>query len=399
MVRHTDTTEDEPIDAHDLSEGDRVEIEATPIRKDEPGTVAGEVVDATVHTMEMGDGDDEVGQTVKVRADTGTLYVRNGAGTLSVVDDDGFHVTIAWDSTLCRERTTDGGDDIIVAGDDGVILPDEDDDRQAHPDDEGVEILTDGGTDVDPDAPECESCGHLTAEEPSNRGDRVCTFCGCYTDDDGNLPRSDDKRCGKCHGPVAYGPFKDARKGIRGYWCPSCDLMVSTDDEPPVATDGGHDVTVAVEHDDHEHTVGLERFEAGFVALLIASSRNTIDSPDVDEDRVDDVYAAFMSPVTSTHDDGLRADGGKPPGEDVSIAPNYEAGGVWFTLGDLPRRLLSPSDARAVADHVEDAFGPTPDGYDDVGDMATELRRLADEVEEKVDDPHVAAFDDIPLTE
>lgn len=260
----------------------------------------------------------------------------------------------------------------------------------------------DDAEEPDVDVP-CESCGRETEptdQFPNNdRLTRTCTWCGCHTDADGVIPPADDVRCATCDGPVKYGPFKDARKGIRGYWCPSCDGIVSTEDEPPVATDGGEPVTVAVEHDDHEHTVGLERFEAGFVALLIASSRNTIDSPDVDEDRVDDVYAAFMSPVTSTHDDGLRADGGNPPGEDVSVAPNYEAGGVWFTLGDLPRRLLSPSDARAVADHVEDTFGPTPDGYDDVDDMANELRRLADEVEAKVDDPHVAAFDDIPLTD
>jgi len=45
------------------------------------------------------------------------------------------------------EPVTDGG--IIVAGDEGVILEDDDGDDRVDPDDEGVELLTDGGTFVD----------------------------------------------------------------------------------------------------------------------------------------------------------------------------------------------------------------------------------------------------------
>jgi len=128
-------------DAHDLSEGDTVEFKATPLSGDEPGTITGTVTDATIHTL---DGD-EVGSTVKIADVDGNRLVRNGAGTLSVEDDDGFLVTIAWDSTL-RRVETDGGFDIIVAGDDGVILSDDEDDDTGHtvdPDDDGVELLSD----------------------------------------------------------------------------------------------------------------------------------------------------------------------------------------------------------------------------------------------------------------
>jgi len=462
MVRHTtdedegdgnDTaTDDGTVDAHTLSEGDRVEVEATPMRADESGRVTGDVVDATVHTM----NDDEVGKSVTFKSDTGNRYVRKGTGTLSVVDDDGFHVTIAWESTLRREPATDGGDDIIVAGDEGVIIdgkcgergpngkrcerddghagphaagfptdaarrPDPEPrhvwgDDDAHPDDEGVEILPDGGgSEPTPDDLADLSDGDvvevdtedgdtvtLTAEDPQhpNLGGRLGN--GQYTR---YFARDDGKRVSirACHDDKNDERRHDASYLINRTKTGGIFDNIDTDkrevvDMRRVETDGGADVTVAIYHDGTEHVVGMERFEAGFVALLIASSDKTIDSPNVDDDRVNAVYDAFMSPVTAPKDDALRADGGNPPGEDVSIAPNYEAGGVWFTLGDMPRRLLSPEDARSVADHVEDRFDPTPDGYDDVDDMADRLRELADDVEAKVDDPHVAAFDDIPLT-
>lgn len=229
------TDEDDGPTATDLSVGDRVEVEATPMSKDEPGRVTGDVADATVHTM----NGDEVGRTVKIDGDDGNRYVRKGTGTLSVVDADGFHVTIAWDSTLRREPATDGGDDIIVAGDDGVILSDAEDDDTGHtvdPDDEGVELLTDGGT------PTCEACDgdELTPLPDHDESDNefVCDWCGAFVDEDGKLPRTDDKRCPKCHGPVAYGILSDPREGIRGYLCVgTCDdhRIVRPEDEPAEA--------------------------------------------------------------------------------------------------------------------------------------------------------------------
>jgi hypothetical protein len=418
---------------------------------------------------------------------------------------------------------TDGGNDIIVAGDDGVIIdgkcgehgpngercerddghagphaagfPDDAARRPdpeprhvwgedaAHPDDEGVEILPDGGgSEPTPDDLADLSDGDvvevdtedgdtvtLTTEDPRHPNLGGYAGNGRYSR---YFARDDGKRVSICS---HHEDKNDARRRDASYLInrtKTGGIMDNVDvdkrevvDWRRVETDGGHDVTVAVYHDDDEHVVGLERFESGFVALLIASSANTIHSPDVADDRVDALAEAFMSPIDpdfERDDKPVRADGGeyrceacgdtvereeyvavgpttpaakhlgiddpdrdhlvvcdpcferaaeeigdgdagtdvgKPPGEDVSIAPNYEAGGVWFTLGNMPRRLLSPSDARAVADHVEGEFGPTPDGYDSVGDMADRLRELANEVERKVDDPHVAAFDDIPLTD
>lgn len=260
---------------------------------------------------------------------------------------------------------------------------------------------------VDVPRPTCESCSRPTVETEANHADRVCTFCGCFTDHTGSLPRSDDKRCGTCHGPVAYGPYKDARHGIRGYWCPSCDLMVRTEDEAPVATDGGittdDDVTVYVETADGSTRITLSSFESGFAALLIASSRSRIESPTVDDDTIDGLQNALMSCHTNNAPE-IRTDGGtdKPPGEDLSLAPNYKAGGVWFTLGPNPRLLLSPSDARALADELESR--PAFNAYEDddrygMTDAVDTLRDLADEVEDAVDDPDPSAFDSIPLTD
>jgi len=352
MVRHTDTTTgdrieattDETVDAHDLAEGDRVEVKAVPMGADEAGRVTGEVVESTIHTM----NGDEVSQSVKVRSDTGTLYVRNGTGTLSVVDDDGFHATIARDSTLRREPATDGGDDIIVAGDEGVII--------------------DG------------KCG-----ERGPNGER------CKRDD-GHA------------GPHAAGfPADAARRPDpepRHVWG---DNDAHPDDEGvEILSDGGTDtyhVTLTVMHGGGKEVVRLTEHESGFIGLLIASSANRIKNPDVDDDRVDGVYDALMSPLEAGADPDIRTDGGKPPGEDVSVAANYRDGGVWFTLGNNPRRLLSPDDARAIAEEVEDTFLSTPPGYDEVTDLAEKLRELADEVEAKCDDPNPDAHHDIPLTD
>ena len=140
------------------------------------------------------------------------------------------------------EVRADGG--IIVADDDGVILSDEDDGDDGHtvdPDDEGVELLPDGGT------LSCEACDRDALSklpDDDNRGAFRCGSCGAFVDEDGKLPRADDKRCPKCHGPVAYGVLKDARKGLRGYLCvDGCDdrRIVRPEDEAPVATDGGTD--------------------------------------------------------------------------------------------------------------------------------------------------------------
>jgi len=355
MVRHTtdedegdgnDTaTDDGTVDAHTLSEGDRVEVEATPMRADESGRVTGDVVDATVHTM----NDDEVGKSATFQSDTGNRYVRKGTGTLSVVDDDGFRVTIAWESTLRREPATDGGDDIIVAGDEGVILTDDEDDDtdDAHPDDEGVEILPDGGgSEPTPDDLADLSDGDVV-EVDTHDGDTLTLTV--------NNPRHPN-----LGGQLGNGQY------IRYF-----------------ERDDGKRVSIRACHDDKNDA---RRHDASYL-ITRTKTGGIFDNIDTDKREV-----VAMCRVET---DGS---GGKPPAESVSIAPNYDAGGVWFTLGDLPRTLLSPDDARSVADHVEGLFRPTPDGYDNVDDMADRLRDLADDVEETVDDPDVAAFDDIPLT-
>jgi len=83
-----------------------------------------------------------------------------------------------------------------------------------------------------------------------------------------------------------------------------------------ILTDGGKDVTVAVYHEKDECVFSLERLEAGFVALLITSSANRIDSPNIDEDRIDAMYEAFMSAYTKRNDDRIRSDGENPPREE-----------------------------------------------------------------------------------
>ena len=165
------------------------------------------------------------------------------------------------------EVVTDGG--IIVADDDGEIIDDDEDDDRVDPDDEGVELLTDGGT------PTCEACDRDDLTElpdDDNRGAFRCEWCGAFVDEDGRLPRADDKRCPNCHGRVAYGVLKDARKGIRGYLCVGeCEerRIVRPEEDAPVATDGGRhqsDVDKCREcgrRAPHafDHAVGCSRFE------------------------------------------------------------------------------------------------------------------------------------------
>jgi len=105
-----------------------------------------------------------------------------------------------------------------------------------------------GGSTPEPDGgPTCEACdrdGLVDLPDDDGRGEFACEWCGAFVDEDGRLPRSDDKRCPKCDGPVAYGVLKDARKGIRGYLCVGeCDerRIVRPVESPPVATDGGID--------------------------------------------------------------------------------------------------------------------------------------------------------------
>lgn len=79
----------------------------------------------------------------------------------------------------------------------------------------------------------CESCGTTVEPTDDTAHPCQCPRCGVYTGADGSIPRSIEKRCSTCHGPVVYGVLKDARKGIRGYKCIDCDLIVSTEDKPP----------------------------------------------------------------------------------------------------------------------------------------------------------------------
>lgn len=106
--------------------------------------------------------------------------------------------------------------------------------------------------------PECEACGKTDfAELPDDDArDLCCEWCGAFVDEDGRLPRADDKRCPKCHGQVAYGVLKDAREGIRGYLCVGeCDerRIVRPEDDAPVVTDGGRPPLSSF---DHAPTVG-----------------------------------------------------------------------------------------------------------------------------------------------
>lgn len=81
-------------------------------------------------------------------------------------------------------------------------------------------------------------------------------------------------------------------------------------------------------------------------------------------------------------------DGELPPGDDISLAPNYRDGCVWITVGTGPRRCLSPAKARQMADDMEDEFDLTEQdaqGYEATA-LADKLRTLAGQVEPAADD-------------
>lgn len=69
--------------------------------------------------------------------------------------------------------------------------------------------------------------------------------------------------------------------------------------------------------------------------------------------------------------------------EEISIARNYRDGCVWVSIGDRPRKCISPADARELADGLE-RFGTLDDvgdEYDDPAEVADGLREAADDVE------------------
>ena len=88
-------------------------------------------------------------------------------------------------------------------------------------------------------------------------------------------------------------------------------------------------------------------------------------------------------------------------GGNVHAAPNYEDGGVWFSLRGHDHKLLSPDDARSLADAVDEHTDDTqnPPGFDNTDDVTDMLRQLADDVEAKCDEPNPEAYDDIALTD
>lgn len=76
-------------------------------------------------------------------------------------------------------------------------------------------------------------------------------------------------------------------------------------------------------------------------------------------------------------------DGELPPGEDISIARNYRDGCVWLSIGDSPRKCISPDDAREMANAIEWQFGPfdnEPEGYQ-TQQLVDDLKDAANDVE------------------
>lgn len=105
--------------------------------------------------------------------------------------------------------------------------------------------------------------------------------------------------------------------------------------------------------------------------------------------------------VTHFDHEVAATDGGKPPGEDVHIARNFDKGGVWFRLGDRPRKLLSPDATRAMADELERKFDHArfdAMGYESSA-FVDELRDAADDVEDANPDPDHDDFADVPFTD
>jgi len=73
----------------------------------------------------------------------------------------------------------------------------------------------------------------------------------------------------------------------------------------------------------------------------------------------------------------------KPPGHDISVSPNYNKAKIWISVGDKPRKLISPAKARAMADDLDEQFSDEYDDWEEDGydtGLADRLRTLADDV-------------------
>jgi hypothetical protein len=88
----------------------------------------------------------------------------------------------------------------------------------------------------------------------------------------------------------------------------------------------------------------------------------------------------------------------KPPGVDISIAANYRDGGIWISIGDMPRLLNSPDDARAFAEVLKNAPATTEakqaEGYEHF-ELIEKIETLADDIEEASGPPNKEKFADI----
>lgn len=74
-----------------------------------------------------------------------------------------------------------------------------------------------------------------------------------------------------------------------------------------------------------------------------------------------------------------------PPGDDISLARNYKDNCVWISIGDGPRRCISPSEAEEMADGIERILSVKPDpegmGYE-TDEIVETLREMADDVKD-----------------
>ena len=126
-------------------------------------------------------------------------------------------------------RTIEG--DIIVADDDGEVLTDRDDDR-VDADDEGVEILTDGGEDVRT----CAKCDH----EGTDVEDVTETW-----EEEEVVSR------GRRHPQTGEYMNVKTRTRVRGYsipLCQSCRVDEGHEPEPEPVTDGGRPPLSSFDH-------------------------------------------------------------------------------------------------------------------------------------------------------
>lgn len=83
-------------------------------------------------------------------------------------------------------------------------------------------------------------------------------------------------------------------------------------------------------------------------------------------------------------------DGTLPPGEDITVTPNYEHGSVWLTIGDAPRKCLTPTHAHDLANAIVWRFGPLddePPGYE-TQQIVDDLRAAANAVENSTEGEH-----------